>query len=255
MSKTTLIIVRHGNTFGPGDVVTRQGGRTDLPLVESGLEQGRQVGAYLKQEGLQPDVVYTSHLQRTIQTAEQALRVMGLSVTPQPIDVFNEIDYGQDENRPEDEVVNRLGQVTVDNLIKAGDKPSDWEPSADEIYALGKATIKLWDTDCIVPDGWKADAEAMKNDWVSFADTVLDEHQGKTIMVVSSNGVLRFAPTILNDADHFNSSQNLKFSTGAVSVLTHDPENGWVCETWNIKPKDALQKPYIAPQAGKAPSP
>ena len=36
MTQTRLVVARHGNTFGPKDVVTRVGGRTDLPLVASG---------------------------------------------------------------------------------------------------------------------------------------------------------------------------------------------------------------------------
>jgi len=34
-----LFIVRHGNTFDPGDTVTRVGARTDLPLSSSGRAQ------------------------------------------------------------------------------------------------------------------------------------------------------------------------------------------------------------------------
>ncbi|HVY53670.1 MAG TPA: histidine phosphatase family protein, partial [Gammaproteobacteria bacterium] len=56
-----LLIARHGNTFSPGDVVTRVG-TTDLPLVASGLEQGRQLGIYLKQNNLVPGVIFTSKL-------------------------------------------------------------------------------------------------------------------------------------------------------------------------------------------------
>jgi 2,3-bisphosphoglycerate-dependent phosphoglycerate mutase len=249
MTQTTLIIVRHGNTFGPGDVITRLGGKTDLPLVESGLEQGRQIGTYLKQENLLPDVVYTSHLKRTIQTAQQALLQMGLNLDTYPVDSFNEIDYGIDENIAEDDVVNRLGQVAVSQLMESGDKPSDWDPSAEEIYALGKQSIKLWDTDCIVPNGWMADADAMKQDWISFSEKILQDHHGETIMVVSSNGVLRFAPHILADQESFNREHNLKFATGAVGVFVHDG-HGWSCTSWNVKPKDVLQTSPSISQKG-----
>ena len=51
---TTLIIARHGNTFGPEDTPTRVGARTDVPLVGSGLEQGRALGRWLKAQGLRP---------------------------------------------------------------------------------------------------------------------------------------------------------------------------------------------------------
>ena len=41
MSGVELLLVRHGNTFGPGDAVTWVGAREDLPLVESGEAQAR----------------------------------------------------------------------------------------------------------------------------------------------------------------------------------------------------------------------
>lgn len=48
----TLIIARHGNTFGPDDTPTRVGARTDLPLVESGIQQARLLGTHLRALGL-----------------------------------------------------------------------------------------------------------------------------------------------------------------------------------------------------------
>ncbi|MCD8562767.1 MAG: histidine phosphatase family protein, partial [Alphaproteobacteria bacterium] len=71
---TTLIIARHGNTFGPGDTVTYVGGRTDLPLVEKGVEQAKALGRYLKDNRLIPDVVYSSLLKRTQETARIAVK-------------------------------------------------------------------------------------------------------------------------------------------------------------------------------------
>ena len=41
-----LFVVRHGNTFDTGDVVTRVGGRTDLPLSKSGKAQAEKLAAH-----------------------------------------------------------------------------------------------------------------------------------------------------------------------------------------------------------------
>ncbi|MFI4963584.1 MAG: histidine phosphatase family protein, partial [Legionellales bacterium] len=107
-SATRLLIARHGNTFGSGDTVRRVG-TTDLPLVESGLEQGRKLGAYLKQNNLTPDSIFTSTLKRAIQTAEQVQSVMHTNVPIEALSIFNEIDYGPDENQPENRVIERIG--------------------------------------------------------------------------------------------------------------------------------------------------
>src|SRR5579862_7485718 len=107
MNSTCLLIARHGNTFGPGDTVRRVG-ITDLPLSDSGLQQGRNLGVYLRQNQLIPDVIFTSTLKRTLQTAEQAQLTMQTHVPVHPLMIFNEIDYGPDENQPEEYVVARV---------------------------------------------------------------------------------------------------------------------------------------------------
>jgi 2,3-bisphosphoglycerate-dependent phosphoglycerate mutase len=60
------------------------------------------------------------------------------------------------------------------------------------------------------------------------------EDKQDCVMVVSSNGIIRFAPHILSDFDGFAAKHPLKVSTGGVCVLSHD--NGqWHVLGWNIK--------------------
>lgn len=200
---TTLIIARHGNTFGPADTPTRVGARTDLPLVESGQVQARKMGAYLKQNNLLPDIVYTSQLQRTQQTAQLALLEATHEVSLQPLDMLNEIDYGPDENKTEAEVIARIG--------------------ADAIAA--------WDANGIVPKGWLADPAAITQNWRALAETCITQHAGQKILVVTSNGIARFAPKAFGV-----SVPTLKLSTGALGVFTHTQETGWTAQGWNIRP-------------------
>ena len=207
--KTLLIIARHGNTFANGDIVTRLG-KTDLPLVEKGLEQGRKLGRYLKSEDLIPDAVFTSSLKRTIQTAEQAQSEMGTSFPVRSLAVFDEIDYGQDENKSEKDVVARLGA----------------------------AAIKAWDTDSVVPDGWKIDPEAIVRNWKIFAEDVLKNYAGKKVLVVTSNGIARFSPHLTGDFEGFRAGHGLKISTGALCIFEYDNAAlCWVCKEWNLKPE------------------
>ncbi len=54
-------------------------------------------------------------------------------------------------------------------------------------------------------------------------------------MVVTSNGIARFAPYITGNFDSFAQNHAIKISTGAVCVLNF--ENGqWVVKDWNVKP-------------------
>jgi 2,3-bisphosphoglycerate-dependent phosphoglycerate mutase len=204
---TRLIIARHGNTFTKEQTPTRVGGRTDLPLVASGLEQGKKLGLYLKNNDLLPDVVFASKLKRTQQTAEQALSAMQLNINIIPDQRFNEIDYGPDENKIEDKVIARIG----------------------------KQAIELWDKEAIVPQGWLVDPQQLIEQWLTFAETCVDHHKNQNILVVTSNGIARFAPYLTGDFAAFREKHNIKISTGALCILENEGD-GWVVESWNIIP-------------------
>ncbi len=207
---TRLIIVRHGNTFTRSETPRRVGARTDLPLVQSGRRQAVEIGRYLRRNNLLPDVVYCSRLVRTKETAEIAALEAGISSEIQPLDIFDEIDYGPDENKTEEEVISRIGKQAI----------FDWNDSAK------------------VPPGWLVNPDKIVNDWHDFADEILKSHKGKTVLVVTSNGIARFAPNILpeRDFENFLATYKLKISTGAICMFTHDENTGWQPQIWNLKP-------------------
>ena len=64
---TRIVICRHGNTFDKGDVVTRIGARTDLPLSTSGRAQAKTLSADLSTFNFTH--AFCSPLSRTQQTA------------------------------------------------------------------------------------------------------------------------------------------------------------------------------------------
>ncbi len=204
---TTLIIARHGNTFGPEDTPTRVGARTDLPLVEKGEEQARAIGKYLSENRSVPDAVYTSHLLRTIQTARIAIKESGVTNPIYQLDIFNEIDYGPDENKTEEEVIARIGAEA----------------------------IKEWDENAIPPDGWLVNPDEIIENWKQFADQICAHDDNETVLVVTSNGIARFVPHITGDFEEFQAEHNIKLSTGALGILKHE-DNRWSVKEWNIKP-------------------
>lgn len=204
---TTLIIARHGNTFGPGDTPTRVGGRTDLPLVEKGQEQAAAIGRYIKEHRLIPDVVYSSALQRTYETAKIAIKESGVTNPVYQLDIFNEIDYGPDENKTEDEVIARLGEEA----------------------------LKAWDDRAIVPDGWRVDPQEIIRNWIDFADQISAHDDNETVLVVTSNGTARFAPHITGDFEGFQATHNIKLPTGSLAILRCF-DGVWRVEEWGIRP-------------------
>lgn len=205
---TTLIIARHGNTFESGETPRRVGARTDLPLTAKGRAQSRAIGEYLKQNSLLPDAIYTSHLQRTIQTAQEIQDTAGLKLHPQPLDIFNEVDYGPDENKTEDDVIARIGQDA----------------------------LTAWEEHATLPSGWSPDVSNITAGWSNFAEKISRENSGAIIMVVTSNGIARFALGLAGDFATLRNEFGLKLATGAFGILDHHPGTGWAIRNWNIRP-------------------
>ena len=211
---TTLIIARHGNTFNPEDTPTRVGAHTDLPLVESGQEQARKIGAWLKQNNIYPEIVYSSELQRTKQTAQIAIETLGYKQPIFPLSIFNEIDYGPDENQPEDKVIARIGDQA----------------------------IKDWDAHATVPNGWQFNPDECIENWKNFAKQIFNDNKQDTddvIMVVTSNGIARFAPHLTGNFKEFADNHKIKLSTGALGVLKFaktSKGDQWIIKDWNVRP-------------------
>lgn len=202
---TTILIARHGNTFDPGDTVLRLG-TTDLPLSNSGKLQAAKLGLYIKNNNINLSAVFTSYLTRTVQTASIALNTAGINLPIQQKNIFNEIDYGPDEAQPEINVIARLGKPAID----------------------------AWDQHAIVPPGWIINPEQVIKNWRDFALQLLTEFPDQTVLVVTSNGIARFAPYLTDDFVSFSQNNNIKLSTGALCEVEFK-KGRWNINFWNKK--------------------
>ena len=195
-----LIIVRHGNTFDKGDVVTRVGGRTDLPLSLSGRAQAEALGRHFAASSFV--TARSGPLKRTRETANAILAAH--AAPPELLtDLFlREIDYGPDENRPEEEVVARIG----------------------------KAALDAWERDFIPPPGWRVDPAALVGNWQQLFAELRD--QPGDHLIVTSNGIARFALTAAG-------ARGLegKLATGAWGEILFAGEEPTVA-CWNMRPNN-----------------
>lgn len=155
MTMGRVYIVRHGNTFDKGDVILRVGGKTDLPLSNSGMEQAACLGKTF--QSLEFKSVFSSDLKRTRQTAEAIIGSQDYKLA----NFLIEVDYGPDEGKPEAEVIKRVGA----------------------------AALETWDKTARPPQGWKVDAQGLRTAWMAFLASC--DSQSNTL-VVTSNGVARF---------------------------------------------------------------
>lgn len=204
---TTLIIARHGNTFEEKEPPRRIGRRTDLPLTKQGIGQARAIGRYLSDSEILPVAAFSGSLQRTRDTAIQALVQAGHMVDVQPENLFDEVDYGPDENKTDAEIIARVG---------------------------AKA-LKDWDEKATVPPGWNVDTPAIIQGWLDFAARMVQEYEGMRVLAVTSNGIARFAPYLTGNFEEFTKKHSLKIATGSLCRLDHDGK-GWKVVNWNIRP-------------------
>ncbi len=226
---TRMIVVRHGNTFNSGDVILRVGSATDIPLTEKGIAQGEAVGKTLLARGYSVDQIFYAPLQRTRRSAEGIKGYFPAAASAEAA-FLTELDYGHDDGKPEDDVVLRLGIAESCGKLTP-------DVTLEELREAGKAALKKWDSEAVLPAGWSflaARVAELENNWRDFAAVVAEKFAGKTVVAVTSNGIARFSKVILPPDAGLDGS--LKLATGAFGVYEY--ENGiWKCADWNVRPE------------------
>ena len=214
-----LYLCRHGNTFEPGDKIVWVGKNEDAPLAKKGLEQASAMAAYLAQQAERPVAFYCSDLQRTRRYAEIIKAAIAKDAPITTELALNELDYGDWGGRATDEIIAQYGE----------------EP------------VKKWQEESIFPTAelgdWGDTAEAVQARIQDFVSRLIQLNevsnpQSQPIVIVSSNGVLRFFLKLIPGAfERGVAEQNFKMKTGHFSVLTHDGQ-AFRLAAWNQNPLD-----------------
>ncbi len=203
-----LILARHGNTFGKGDTPVWVGAKEDYPLVERGLEQAREVGEALLRNTIKPDRIIAGPLLRTKVGAEIVSDMVGFAGQIEIDDRLREIDYGS------------------------------WGGKSDaEIEALhGADVIENWRENSVRPDGcdWSPDEDTLQ----AHALEVLTElkataDQDMTVLLISSNGILRFYHALLYAGQ--SDAPSGKVKTGHMCLAEWKGET-FAPKSWNLPP-------------------
>lgn len=210
-----LILARHGNTFLATEPAYYVGSQEDLPLVPFGIEQGQAIGRSLLQENCHLSAVYTGPLQRMQSTALEALNAMHCVLPIIIDDRLNELDYGLWSGLTSQEVRQRFGEVEYN----AWEQTSQWP-------LQGK---------------WLESESAVIARITQFAQDLVQKYsQGDTVLVVASNGCLRYFLKLIPGAFEEKTQQHqLKIGTGNMCYLQYR-NNGWNLKYWNQKPFPAM---------------
>ena len=128
-----VVLLRHGeSTWNKLNLFT---GWTDVDLSEKGLEEGKQAGVVLKQEGYTFDIAFTSVLKRAIKTLNLALEGLDLLWIP----VFkswrlNERHYGGLQGLDKAQTAEKYGIDQVNIWRRSYDVPPPALELTDERY-------------------------------------------------------------------------------------------------------------------------
>lgn len=202
-----LLIVRHGDTFRPGEPPRRIGARTDLPLTPRGEAQACEVAGWLRARDLLPEAALTGPLQRATRTARLILTALPRACPLAHAGWLDEVDYGPDEGQPEAAVVERIGS----------------------------GALARWDQSAEPAPGWPIDRMAT----IAAARAGVAALPGGTTLLVTSNGAARF---VLLGLGLGNTEPSLKLRTGAIGVveITGDVAR---LRCWDVRPGDAAVAP------------
>jgi 2,3-bisphosphoglycerate-dependent phosphoglycerate mutase len=234
----TLILLRHGESLWNLEGLFT--GWTDVDLTERGIEEAREAGRLLVEEGFEPDVLHTSVLTRAIRTADLTLEAAGWDDMPTKRSWrLNERHYGALQGLDKKETAEKYGDDQVlawrrsyDIQPPALDVDDERHPSHDERYADVDAD-DLPATECL------ADVvDRMLPYW--FEEMIPDLEAGKTVLVVAHGNSIRALLKHLDDISE-EDIVGLNIPTGIPLVYELDD---------NFKP---LSSRYLGdPEAAKA---
>lgn len=166
---TMVYFVRHGETILTPFRKFSGVGPLDPELTEEGLEQAAAVAKEIAK--IKPDVLISSPLQRTRQTAEAIAATTGLPIIFD--EIWYELSFGSWDGLSNDEVREKFPDE-----YQAWLNSSAYAPDGGESYDQARIRVE----------------EAMEK--------LLAEYPGKKVCVVTHNGVIKSAVSIALDAPH-----------------------------------------------------
>jgi len=207
-----IILSRHGNTFASGETTRWLGAGQDFPLVDSGIEQAKNLVRVIQQAGIDLKAIYCGPLRRTNDYASIIAKELCSALQP-IIDLrLNELDYGHWSGLSNLEIQ----QKNDTSELAAWENFSQWPKKA----------------------GWSGFPELIFREIHEFAGDLIKKHAPTDrILVISSNGRLRYFLQLIPGAFKWHvKNKNFKVATGHLCLFTYENKRRQV-DFWNKKPE------------------
>ncbi|WP_339061442.1 histidine phosphatase family protein [Tepidibacillus marianensis] len=194
--KTKIFLIRHGQT--DWNIDRKYQGQQDIPLNKTGKAQALRVAKRFIQE-TKLNAIYSSHLMRAKETAEEIARILGL-----PVQVhygLRERSFGLLEGKNIEEVLKQYPGVHMGNLETIGS--FDVEPF-----------------------------HLLKNRVFGAAKEIARRHTGENIAIISHGAAIN---ALLHEVSQgeVGSGVTKLTNTGISKVIYDDQEDQWTIEQIN----------------------
>ncbi|MBI2885244.1 MAG: histidine phosphatase family protein [Candidatus Omnitrophica bacterium] len=198
-----LYLVRHAQTLWNRD--NRLQGYSDTPLSPAGVAQAASVGAYFARQPIA--ALYTSHLPRTIRTAEPIARALGCAPQAEPA----------------------LGEIGL----------GDWEGlTPEEINTRYAGAFERWrstPSTTVIPGG--EPLAAFRERVRKGIERIMARHQSGPVVVVTHGGVISALLADWLEASYDHLLRRLVLDNGGISALNIralPPDVLWVNATHHL---------------------
>lgn len=162
-----IYLIRHGETDANNNFKFQ--GHIDNPLNAKGLSQADALDKYF--ENIHVDAIYTSSMQRALQTAAPLAKSHCLTV--QPLDALKEVCFGEWEGLSYDKVQEQWSEQ-LDLFFK---QPAQCQMPGGESFAEVAQRVQAADTE------------------------IFERNSGKNVVIVSHGGVVRVQLCLLLGLD------------------------------------------------------
>lgn len=201
MTKTKIILIRHGESLGNAAKILL--GHTDMDLSPLGYKQAEAAAKYLKDTHI--DEIHSSSLMRAYNTAMPHARLRGM--IPIPNDNLREIYLGDWENKTVQEIVDVWG---YDAYYK------DWQ--------LGFGNF-------VCPNG-EAVMECGKRFYLE-TEKIAKAAEGKTVLIAAHGAVIRSFWSIISGIAPEDIGEKLPYPANASCSYLYYDENGFTSERYS----------------------
>lgn len=216
----TLVLLRHGESLWNKE--NRYTGWTDVDLSERGMQEAKEAGLHLKNDGFTFDIAYTSVLKRAIRTLWIVLDAMDLMWIPVHRDWrLNERHYGALQGLNKAETAKQYGEEQVLLWRRSLDISPPRLEKSDPRYPGHDPRYRHLSEDAL-PES-ECLNEAINNRYLPFwEDTLIPEiRRKKKVLIVAHGNSLRALVKLLDQIPDAEMA-NLNIPTGLPLVYELD---------------------------------